>query len=403
MTRPDAARARLLSFFTATLLVQAVTFVLRPTVIYRAIELDVAASWLGAIGASFAVVPLVLAVPIGHLTDRYGEKSLMVAGAMMIVAATLCLTLLGGSVAGLLAGTVVLGVGHLGSVVGQQAWVANTTRPHRFDTAFGRYTFVASGGQAVGPGLIVLFGGTATIPDTDAIFLATAGLATALLAVTALLPRRSPSPTAGGEGLGSIRDLLRRAGLVRALTVSSVVLAAVDISLVYLPALGTERDIAAGTVGVLLSVRAGFSMASRLLLGRLVTLVGRTRLLVGSVALAAAGMALLPAPVPTWALFAIVAVTGFGLGVGQPMTMSWLAESTPPGLRGRAMSLRLTGNRLGQVVVPTAAGAFAVSAGAAGVLWLTAGALGGAALLARTLPQQARGQSGEGGESGDGR
>ncbi|WP_051706150.1 MFS transporter [Nocardioides aequoreus] len=380
-------RTGLVAFFVVTLLVQAITFVLRPTAIYRAIELDVAASWLGAIGASFAVVPLVLAVPVGHLTDRYGEKSLMVFGALLIVASTVCLSVLGGSVAGLLAGTVTLGVGHLSSVVGQQAWVANTTRPHGFDTAFGRYTFVASGGQAVGPGLIVLFGGTATIPDTDAIFLATAAVATVLLVMTAALPHRSPSPVAPGESVGSVRDLLRRAGLLRALTVSSIVLAAVDISLVYLPALGTERGIAAGTVGVLLSVRAGFSMASRLFLGRLVALVGRTRLLVGSVALAAAGTALLPAPVPTWVLVVIVAVTGFGLGVGQPMTMSWLAESTPPGLRGRAMSLRLTGNRLGQVVVPTAAGAFAVSAGAAGVLWLTAGALAGAAVLARTLTQ----------------
>ncbi|WP_170231862.1 hypothetical protein [Saccharothrix saharensis] len=33
-----------------------------------------------------------------------------------------------------------------------------------------------------------------------------------------------------------------------------------------------------------------------------------------------------------------------------------VAEATPPGLRGRAMSLRLTGNRLGQVLVPGAAG-----------------------------------------------
>ena len=43
---------------------------------------------------------------------------------------------------------------------------------------------------------------------------------------------------------------------MRALTVSCVVLAAVDISLVYLPVLGTERGIAAGVIGLLLAVRA---------------------------------------------------------------------------------------------------------------------------------------------------
>lgn len=49
------------------------------------------------------------------------------------------------------------------------------------------------------------------------------------------------------------------------------------------------------------------------------------------------------------------------------------------------MSLRLTGNRLGQVVISSAVGAFAVSVGAAGVLWATAAALGAAAVAARRL------------------
>jgi MFS family permease len=174
--------------------------------------------------------------------------------------------------------------------------------------------------------------------------------------------------------------------LIRALTVSCVVLAAVDISLVYLPALGAEREIAASSIGLLLTVRAVFSMASRFFLGTLVRTVGRTRLLVTSVVVSAAGMALLPVPMPFAVLIVVVAATGFGLGAGQPMTMSWLAEATPPGLRGRAMSLRLTGNRLGQVLVPTVAGGIAVGAGASGVLWLTAGTLFTVALMARRLP-----------------
>jgi len=47
------------------------------------------------------------------------------------------------------------------------------------------------------------------------------------------------------------------------------------------------------------------------------------------------------------------------------------------------MSLRLTGNRLGQVVIPSAVGAVAAGVGAAGVLWTTAGALGVVAALSR--------------------
>src|SRR3712207_9530353 len=66
---------RLLGLLRAhSALTQVVTFVLRPTSAYRAIELDVPTAWLGALTASFAVVPLVLAVPSGQATDRFGER-----------------------------------------------------------------------------------------------------------------------------------------------------------------------------------------------------------------------------------------------------------------------------------------------------------------------------------------
>jgi MFS family permease len=89
--------------------------------------------------------------------------------------------------------------------------------------------------------------------------------------------------------------------------------------------------------------------------------------------------------VPEWALAVLVVLLGLGLGVGQPLTMSWLAETAPAGLRGRAMSLRLTGNRLGQVVIPSAVGVVAAGVGAAGVLWATAAALALVGAAARRL------------------
>ena len=386
-TGPARARAWLPWFYGHTLLVQAITFILRPTAVYRAIELDVPAQWLGALGASFAIVPLVLAVPSGHAADRFGERRVMLSGAALTVVAAAAFVILGDHVWGLLVASILLGVGHLGAVVGQQALVANRTDPMRYDTAFGHYTFAASAGQALGPFLIVLFGGSQAIPETGAIFTSSLAMSLVLVVLALLLPHfEPPGSERSGAASGSVLMLLRRPGTVRALTVSCIVLAAVDISLVYLPVLGSEREIAAGTIGALLACRAVASMTSRFFLGRLSARLGRSRLLTGSVALSAAGMALLTLDTPVWLLFVIVVVTGLGLGAGQPLTMSWLADTTPPGLRGRAMSLRLTGNRLGQVVVPSAAGLLAAGAGAAGVLAFTAAALAAASLSSRTIP-----------------
>jgi MFS family permease len=126
-------------------------------------------------------------------------------------------------------------------------------------------------------------------------------------------------------------------------------------------------------------------MTTRLFLGRLVGWAGRRTVLLVSIGGSAVGLALAAVPMPTWLLALVVVLSGLGLGAGQPLTMSWLAETAPPGLRGRAMSLRLTGNRLGQVVIPSVAGIVAVGTGAGGVLLLTAAGLAAVGVAARRL------------------
>lgn len=73
--------------------------------------------------------------------------------------------------------------------------------------------------------------------------------------------------------------------------------------------------------------------------------------------------------VPLMALLMVAA--GAGLGIGQPMTMSWVASLAAPGARATALSVRLTGNRMGQVALPIVAGTVAVVGGAGGVLGVT--------------------------------
>jgi MFS family permease len=130
-------------------------------------------------------------------------------------------------------------------------------------------------------------------------------------------------------------------------------------------------------------VRALFSMASRVLLGRMSSAFGRTRLMVASILVSAAALGAVTIPMPVWGLFIVLAAMGLGLGIGQPLTISWLIEQTPPRHRGVALSLRLGGNRIGQLSVPSVMGLLAAGLGAAGVLTATALAVASTLLLLR--------------------
>src|SRR5690606_2569398 len=85
----------------------------------------------------------------------------------------------------------------------------------------------------------------------------------------------------------------RRAPLAAAMVCGATMLSMIDLLTIYLPVLGAERGLSASFVGVLLSLRAGAGMASRLGYGAVVQQIGRAPMLVGAVAMTAASLAVM--------------------------------------------------------------------------------------------------------------
>lgn len=164
--------------------------------------------------------------------------------------------------------------------------------------------------------------------------------------------------------------------------ISLAVLSATDIITAYLPVVGEHRGIAPATVGLLLSLRAAATIACRLVMTPMLRVLGRTALLTTTCLLAGVLCAGIALPVPVAVLAVMLAVLGFCLGVGQPLSMTTVVRAAPPEARSTALALRLTGNRLGQVAAPASAGLIAGVAGTAapfvmlGALLLAAAGLG---------------------------
>jgi MFS family permease len=372
-----------LVLLTVGTLLQAATAVARPMASYRALEIGMAPESLGFVAAAFAIAPLAFALSIGRLIDRFGEVSFLFGAAVMMAVSTLALAFTA-SVVALLSLIALLGLSQLVFVVANQTLVASRSKAKDYDRRFGHLSFVASFGQLIGPAGAGLIAGEGSPEGTTWALIFGAVLSVASVPLVLLVARRDPGLAvpipADAPARPAVLSILRMPGMGPAMLASMTVLATMDVLVVYLPALGEERGLAAATVGALLAVRAAASMASRLLLGRLVAFFGRERLMLLSLVVAAVSVVAL-AFVPLPLMFVLIAVAGVTLGVCQPMTMSWVAARATAGALGTAMSLRLMGNRLGQVLIPIAAGSVAAVTGTTGVLAATGITVAGSALV----------------------
>jgi MFS family permease len=359
------------SLLTNLLVVIAISAV-RPMVSYRALQLGATSFELGLVAASYAVLSFVVAVPIGHWVDRLGEYRFVVTGTALVAVVAGALTGIA-SISGLMIAQAMLGVGQILTIVSLQSLVASNGDPDARDARFGVFSVVVSAGLIVGPALGGFVGGERGA-DLTPVFVMASGCALAATLAAGSLWRWPPPAsaerarsTAAGDTppIATTLRLTRIPGMSQALLASLTVLASIDILVAYLPAFGEQHAIPVRTVGLLLATQAAAGMTARALMLPLLRLLGRRWLLASSMMATASALAVVPlVGARTAVLFALMACAGVGLGLGQPITMSWVAGRAPSTARATALGVRLTANRLGQVVLPAAVG---VVAGAAGV------------------------------------
>lgn len=383
---PLTGRAFSLSLLAISALTTAAVSAARPMVSYAVLSIGGPPVALGIVASAFALVPLVAALPLGRWMDRLGPAPFLVVGTLLVAVSCLVLPVLS-SVSALALDQMLLGLGQVQLAIAVQALIAARVARDRYEGAFGWFTVAVSLGQLLGPlgaGLLI---GTARVSAAGlrVAFLGAAaagfiGFALATLVLVADLRRRAGGststrvrPVARGANRGSRRGRLARVGPV--LLVSAVIVVTADAISVYLPALGLARGIPAATVGILLSVRAGASMLSRLAMGRLAVRVGRRRLLLGSLAIGGLGLLALPLVADAGVMAGLMLLIGLGLGIGQPLTMSWIARDAPADGQAAALGVRISANRLGQLVAPVSLGLMASLAGLPVVFWGLTGLL----------------------------
>jgi MFS family permease len=382
----------LIPFLSHVILAQMLILVVRITTSYRTIELGLPVVWLGIIATGFAIVPAFSALYVGRWIDRGNDAKACWIGAAFVFIAAIGFWAWPRSALHLLSFSILLGFGHMFCMAGHQMIAVRGGGTRNRETVLGHYMVAASVGQGLGPFVVAWLGGSAALPPTQKLFAISLGVAAVGVGLALLI---RPEPKRGRQrdarDVVPIADLLRLRGFSAVMASSIVTITAVDLLVIYLPVLGSERQIDSNHIGLLLTARSLAALVSRVFYSRLIFGIGRTLLTLTSMLASAACFLILAIPLSLPAIYVVMVALGFAMGIASTLTISSVVHLAPAQACGMALTLRMTGNRIGQIVFPALAGVLAAATGVAGIMLALGFGLGASGIAAAI--RQPRGQA----------
>jgi MFS family permease len=321
---------------------------------------------LGAVVSVSAIGSLLVAVPGGLLVGKWGTARLMRRSMLICAATTLFLTFFP-SIPALFVGLIFFEIGKILFVIGAQAHIGNLGEGRDLNLDYGWYGVANATGQLIGPfaaGLLMDFAGYAAT---------WAAMTVVSALVVAALPRfvtnigksaeKKPAKNEAPAARKTWRHYLNDYAII-AIIASFAVLFADGARSTFFPVLMDRFGYSATVIGFFLSLRAFVSMSVRGFMGKFISFAGgRFPALIIAIFIMGLGIGITPFCRDYVTLTLNAALVGFGIGLALPLSMATVSEGVPPEDRGVAMSIRLTGNRLAQLLNPIFFGVLAQSVG----------------------------------------
>ncbi|MFM1987876.1 MAG: hypothetical protein RJA99_833 [Pseudomonadota bacterium] len=337
---------------------------------------------IGAVLATFALVPMLLAVRGGQLVDRVGVARPMrwgtaLAGAGALAAAAVPHP----AVLALAAG--VVGVGTMGFHLGMQHACGEVGGPARRTANFNLLTMSFSISGLSGPpaaGLLIDLAGHRAAFALSAALLGAVLLALGRYPFDRHVPTHPAPPDDGPDGAppergaGAAFELLGAPRLRRLLIASLLASASWDVYQFVLPLHAHAIGLSASSVGLSIAAFSAGSLSVRLLLPRLVERMHPAAWMRIALAVCVLAYAAAPFAGTLPVLLVLSFLIGTGPGIAQPLTMAALHRASPPGRAGEAAGLRMTLLSATQLALPVGLGLVAGVLGTASLFWLYAGA-----------------------------
>jgi MFS family permease len=355
------------------------------------IELGHSAAFAATVVGLRGVGILLFDVPAGVLVARFGEKSVLLGGLLLILAGNL---LLAATVDPwlLMLAALLLGAGFSAWMLGRQSYIADTCENHEVGRAIAVMAGLQRAGMFVGPaagGLLAAYAGYPVTFFCGALVALVAGV------LVLIYTQNVRAPGAGeGAGFGGTAAVLRSHGRIFATAgVAAFALQLMRAMRVLLvPLFGQSIGLDVAQIGLIYSLSAGIDMLLFYPVGIWVDRRGRKGSAVSSTLTFALGLALLPWVVGFYSLLAIGVLLGVANGLGTGIVMIIGADiSQQTEHRGQFLGVwRLIGD-VGMSVAPLLTGALVgVASLAAASLSVAGFGFVGAVLMMTVVPETLR-------------
>jgi predicted MFS family arabinose efflux permease len=345
------------------------------------IELGASQVTIGVVIAMYSLLPALLAMYAGRLSDRLGVRAPMLAGSLG-VAAGLLLPWLQPGLPALYASAALIGASHMFYNVSAQNLIGSLGGAEERTRNFSNYALAMAIGSFIGPlfaGFSIDFVGHATAY----LYIAALPLVPVVIMATARKVGRGPRVITEDEQARLSTSLLAIPLLRRTLIASAVAVTAQDLFQFYMPIYGHAVGLSASAIGVVLAMSGIAAFVVRIGLPVLVKRWGPDTVFNGSLYVSAVTFLLFPLFSSAPALAAIALVLGLGMGCAQPVTLMLIFNRAPEGRSGEALGLRVTINQITHIAVPIVFGTIGSVFGVAPVFLANAMILAGGGLLNR--------------------
>ena len=330
-----------------------------------AIELGASQVIIGVIIAMYSLLPALLAVYAGKLSDRLGVRVPMLAGSLG-VAAGLLLPWLSPALPALYASAALIGAAHMFYNVSAQNLVGSLGAAEERTHNFANYALAMAIGSFLGPlaaGFSIDYVGHAT----SYLYAAALPLVPVVLMASVRKVGHGPRLKTEDEQAVLSTSLLANPVLRRTLIASAVAVTAQDLFQFYMPIYGHSVGLSASAIGIVLGMFGVSAFFVRIALPALVKRWGPDTVFNGSLFVSAIAFMLFPLFGTAPALAAIALVLGLGMGCAQPVTLMLVYNRAPEGRSGEALGMRVTINQFTHIVVPIVFGTLGTAFGVAPV------------------------------------